>query len=342
MSSFSPTDAALEGVRLTRERPKAILAWSGYNFAFGLVLLGAAYLTLGPHAQDILSEVRAGTNDPAEAEKLIRQTLPFCAVGLPLSLLFMAMQMAAVYRAVLKPGVGAGRFRLGREEWRLVALILVGVLIVAGVLFLSELVSIVGSAAGANSFVIAMVSLAVTIYLFVRLSLAGPASFAEGRLLLFRTWLRTRGNFWRLLGAYVMAMAILLVVLFLMTLIFAVLFGVLDNFATRSTTGWAAVVHSPLVFLVATAGQVVNAFMSTCCSVIFLAPFAQAYRELTGRGGGAGYFNWCRCRRTAAPSRRGGRSGARLCQRRRRLATRAKPMPPTGNSLPAGADDSIS
>ena len=283
MSSFSPTDVALEGVRLTRERPKAILAWSAYNFAFGLLLLGLAYLTLGPHAQDILAEVRAGAgaNDPAEAEKLIRQTLPFCAVGLPLSLVFMAMQMGAVYRAVLKPESGAARFRLGREEWRLAALIVVAILIIAGVLFISELISIVAATAGANTFFIALVSLVVTIFLFVRLSLAGPASFAEGRLILIRAWPRTRGNFWALLGAYVMALAILLVVLFLMTLIFAALFGVLDNFASRSTTGWAAVLRSPLVFLVATAGQAVNAFMSTCCSVIFLAPFAQAYRDLT-------------------------------------------------------------
>jgi hypothetical protein len=281
MSSFSPTDAALEGVRLTRERPRAVLAWSAYNFAFGLLLLGVAYLTLGPHAQDILSEVRAGTNDPAEAEKLIRQTLPFCAVGLPLSLLFVAMQMGAIYRAVLKPDVGAARFRLGLEEWRLAALIVVAILIIAVVLFVFELVSIVAAPAGVNSFFIAVASLAATIFLFVRLSLAGPASFAEGRLILFRAWPRTRGNAWGLLGAYVMALAIMLVVLFLMTLIFAVLFGVLDNVASRSTIGWAAVLRSPVVFLVATAGQAVNAFMSTCCSVIFLAPFAQAYRDLT-------------------------------------------------------------
>jgi hypothetical protein len=281
MSSFSPTDVALEGVRLTRERPKAVLAWSAYNFAFGLLLLGLAYLTLGPHAQDILAEVRAGTNDPAEAEKLIRQTLPFCAVGLPLSLLYMAMQMGAVYRAVLTPQIGAARFRLGHEEWRLAALIVVAIAIIGIVLFISELVSIVAASAGWNTFFIAVASLAATVFVFVRLSLAGPASFAEGRLLLFRAWPRTRGNFWVLLGAYVMALAILLVVLFLMTLIFAVLFSVLDNFASRSTTGWASVLRSPFVFLVATAGQAVNAFMSTCCSVIFLAPFAQAYRDLT-------------------------------------------------------------
>jgi hypothetical protein len=193
----------------------------------------------------------------------------------------MAMQMGAIYRAVLKPGLGAGRFRLGHEEWRLVALILVAILIIAAVLFISELMSIFAASAGVNVFLIGLVSLAATVFLFVRLSFAGPASFAEGRLMLFRAWPRTRGHFWALLGAYVMALAILLVVLFLMTLIFAVLFGVLDTFASRSTTGWAAVLRSPLLFLVATAGQGVNAFMSTCCSVIFLAPFAQAYRDLT-------------------------------------------------------------
>ena len=282
MSSFSPTDIALEGVWLLRKRLKSVLAWSGYNFAFGLLLLGVAYLTLGPNAQDILSEVRAGTSDPAEAEKLIGQTLPFCAVGLPLSLLFMAMQMGAVYRAVLKPDVGSARFRLGKQEWRLAALIVVAALIVGAALFVYELVGIVAASAGVNTFVIGLISIAVTVFLFVRLSLAGPASFAEGRLVLFRAWPRTRGNFWRLLGAYVMAIAILLVVLFLMTLVFAALFGVVNQLVSLSATGWQSAIHSPIVFIVATAWQAVSAFTSTCWWVIFLAPFAEAYRELTG------------------------------------------------------------
>ena len=43
------------------------------------------------------------------------------------------------------------------------------------------------------------------IYVGVRLSLAGPATCAEGRLVVFESWTMTHGHFWRLLGAYVLA-----------------------------------------------------------------------------------------------------------------------------------------
>ncbi len=47
MAALSPTDVAFEGFRLTRERPRAVLAWALCYLAFTFALAVAAYLTLG-------------------------------------------------------------------------------------------------------------------------------------------------------------------------------------------------------------------------------------------------------------------------------------------------------
>jgi hypothetical protein len=284
MSNFSPTDAALEGVRLTRQRPKTVLIWSGYYFIFTLMLFVVAYLTLGPHAQEMLQEVQRGESDPADAAKLLGQTLPFFAAGFPLSLLFMTMLISAIYRAVLASDASATRFRLGAQEWRLAVLIIIAALIVTGVLFLSNLVVGDVAAIGGSGLVygvVAIAAVAAILYLFVRLSLAGPATFAQGRLVVFKSWPLTHGHFWKLLGAYVMAGAVCMVVLVLMTLIFGLVFSLFARVTGLSITGLEAAASSPGVFIVALAWQAVNAFMSTCCYVILLAPSAQAYRDIT-------------------------------------------------------------
>ena len=284
MSNFSPTDAALEGVRLTRQRPKTILAWSAYYFAFTLVLFGVAYLTLGPHAQEMLQEMQRTQTDPEEAEKLFGQTLPFFAVGFPLLLLFMTMLISAIYRAVLGSDTKVTQFRLGRQEWRLAVLIVIAMLIVTGVLFLSNLlvgdIAAIGGSA-LTDILVAVVAIAAILYFFVRLSLAGPATFSEEKLVVFRSWPLTHGHFWRLLGAYVLAGAICLVMFVLMLLVFSGLFGLFAQLTGLTITGLEAAASSPPVFIVALAWQAVYAFISTCCYVILLAPSAQAYRDIT-------------------------------------------------------------
>jgi len=58
------------------------------------------------------------------------------------------------------------------------------------------------------SFVLAAVAVvffgAVLVAFATRLSFAGPKSLAEGRIQIFRTWMDTRQNFWRILHSYVL------------------------------------------------------------------------------------------------------------------------------------------
>src|ERR1700722_6057808 len=120
MSRFSPTDAALEGVRLSRERPRAIVVWTAYYFAFTFLLGVLASLTLGPHAQDLLNEAKKSQSDPAEVDRMLSQFWPFAAIGYPLLLAFKAMLTGALYRTILNADAHpAVRLRLGVAELRL-------------------------------------------------------------------------------------------------------------------------------------------------------------------------------------------------------------------------------
>ena len=292
MSSFSPTDAALEGVRLTREQPKALFIWAAYYFGFTLVMGVLAYLTLGPHAEDLLAAAQSTQSDPAEFGRVVAQTWPFFALALPLGLAFQATFTAAIYRVVLD-GSPIAHLRVGRDELRLLALNLISMTIWLGVLFVVILVFISTATAASSSgaaFVTFIGTLANVgafvgaIYLFVRLSLSGPATFSQSRLMVLRSWPLTHGHFWRLLGTYVMAFAVGIVVLLLMLFLFGALFEVLRMVTGVQAVSLTAAATSPPVFIVALAWQAVTCLMITCYYVIILAPSAQAYRSLTAPG----------------------------------------------------------
>lgn len=60
--------------------------------------------------------------------------------------------------------------------------------------------------------VVALALLAAWIYVWVRLSLASPLTFATRRINLFGSWRLTRGIFWPMLGAYLVAGILAIVV----------------------------------------------------------------------------------------------------------------------------------
>ena len=67
MNRFSASEAALEGFRLTRERPGTILAWSGI-YAAGMLIIGEVMLSsLGA---DALATARKGQFSPEDAQIL--------------------------------------------------------------------------------------------------------------------------------------------------------------------------------------------------------------------------------------------------------------------------------
>jgi hypothetical protein len=140
----------------------------------------------------------------------------------PLGLLALSIFSSAVYRVCLRPSESRwGFLRVGADEARIAlltviftglwALYLFAVTLIGGVL--SAAVASLGSQASllfAAIFIVGV--LCLTVFLAVRLSLAAPQTFAERRISIFDSWALTRGHFWKMLGAYALAFALVLIV----------------------------------------------------------------------------------------------------------------------------------
>ena len=285
MSTFSPTEAALEGVRISRERPRALLIWAGCSLAFTLLLSLVADLTLGPQAKGLLQEAQQSPESAEAFDRMMRQIWPFFAVGYPLWLAFQAMLSAALYRAVLNPSDGRVGLRLGRDEARLLALGLIKTAIVAALVFAVVFLLLVtgigsGGLAGLLGLAAQLAVIGFGVVVWVRLSVAGPATCARRRLVVFEAWTMTKGHFWRLLAAYLMAFAVGAVVLVASLLILLILFGVALSAMGVSTANLNAAAASPAVFIMSFVAQAFASLVYIGFRVITVSPAAEAYREL--------------------------------------------------------------
>ena len=141
--AFSPTEAAFEGFRLTREKPLIVLWWTAVYLAVNLVVMALATSMLGSSMTDILAmSANPMAADPAVFETIGPKLLMFEAAALPLLLLMSAVLAAAAYRAVLRPGE-SGRFgylKLGADELRLALLYLLLTFIVIGAMMVVSIV----------------------------------------------------------------------------------------------------------------------------------------------------------------------------------------------------------
>jgi hypothetical protein len=238
MQVFSPTDAALEGFRVTRENPRAFVRW--VLFSFVISLLGAIITVSMPaDVRNALDTLRADkTPDTRELLEALLATGPLLWFGL----MVQCVMAAAVYRIILRhDDARFGYLRLGLDEIRLMALTLVMLCVVIGLMMAVTMASVLigGLAFGAGHGVgmavgamLELLSLGLIIYVMVRLSLAPVVTFAERRLVLFGAWSLTEGLFWRLLGAYLLAVF----TMFLVTLLTLILFITL-TFIYQVATG---------------------------------------------------------------------------------------------------------
>ena len=303
MSRFSPSDAALEGFRLTREQPLAVLAWAAVRLIYGFVSLVLLLGISGPALRQLMAmESGATTPTPDQAVALTSQLAPAGFAILIITLVFYAVVYTAVLRAILRPAdKGFAYLRLSIEELRQfgVALILFALGFVYAIVV--EIVSIIliygtqhlGQGALPVQILVILAVLAAFVYPAVRLSLAPAMTFAEGRMSLFRALPLSRGRFWAMFGAYVLALVLTLVVGLLAVVIFTFAVGaigvaqggvnalpaLLGMMKTSDTT--LTGVFSPLRL----ANLVFGALISTLAYLIMFAPAAAIFRDLTGRVG---------------------------------------------------------
>ncbi len=299
MTPFPVVDVALEGFRLTRERPKTVLAW-------GAVLAAAQALTVALLAvtgagEGLAAFSRAGSTpgaDPAALAALLTSAAPGLLLTVAVSVLADTLVYAAMLRAVLRPGERRAAFlRVGPDELRL--LLVVAGLTVLGVAATFVAVGALGmlilplaaaggyAMSGATPLVMALAVAALS-YPAVRLSLAPAATMAQARATPFGGWPLTRGAFWPLMAASIFA-ALLSAVVFvtaevLVTCLWALGSGTDMEGAARALQPGVA---SPAAALEpgSIAAVLAGGFASGFALVVAAAPGAAAYRVLSGRGG---------------------------------------------------------
>jgi len=236
MIRFSPVQAALEGLRVVRREPWAVVYWIAV-WALALAAIGAIKAVGG-------GPVARGS--PRDTLGVIRSYGPLGMVLVPSLLALWVMNTATVYRAVLRPGEhGWHLFKLGADEARIAVVSAVGSLLLivfggAPAFLLFVLFNPIFAVAPGFNWVIAFVGAVTTvcleIWIAVRFSLAPVETFAEERFPLAAYWSLTRGSFWRVFATYLLVVAEIIAFLIL----FAVI-GWVVGVATALTLDW----HGP-------------------------------------------------------------------------------------------------
>lgn len=295
MAQFSSSDAALAGFSLIRRRPAAFAAWVALRL-LAVALTATLFVSMvAPELSGLLDILRSGQGAPrvAGAETLNAGAHVFNQFSQVITFVVVAVLDCAVFRAILDPtDIGFASLRLGADEFRVGVVRFVfglgfGVALAIGVLLALLSPLAMGTGHLDNSvfvpliFLLVLLILAGLLLVGVRLSLAGAITFAEERLSFFDSWALTGRAFWPMLGAYLTAWLISLIIAL------AVIVGVGSFFAAwlvstgQWPTEWTFEDLRPILIPLATAWLLIAGLSGALTRVIMVAPAAFIYRALT-------------------------------------------------------------
>ncbi len=296
MSKFSASDAAFSGFRLVRENLKTVAIWAAVMTVLSIISNVLAIQFFGARLEAFLSYMSDNSSpDPDEFVRLASALSPLMLWSLPYSLILNGVIFAALNRLVLRHHDDRFAFlRLGAAElrqaavWLLVSLVLMCVLFVGSAL--SGFMSALGGAPGAFLALLAfVVSCCAVVYLAVRLSFASSVTFDTGKVTLFGSLPRTKGIFWPLLGAYLLAGVMsVIVILLIWTIVSAI--GLIASGDFAATGRMMRADTSSLQAYFTPAGVVQALFsglITVLTTLIVFGPAPTIYRELKDREGGA-------------------------------------------------------
>lgn len=284
--SFIPTQTALEGFRLTRREPKALVAWALIYFVSIVISLVLSHRILAVLMQQITTLSSGTTMGEAQLMQLFPLYGQMMAINLPITLIATAVVHTAIIRAVIEPQQSQyGYLRLGSDELRMLGTKVLEVLIQGAAAFLGMgLVAMVAALGGMVHTALSVLSVlllvplvAGLVWLTLKLVLAAPATYVEKKIGIARSFQLTKGRLGPLLGTGLLALLLSLLVSFLASLVFtplSLMTGGIENLLV-ATSG--PVLAGLFVWCV------VNAIVTSAQISIVYAPFASAYRDIVGR-----------------------------------------------------------
>ena len=273
MPPFSPSDAALEGFQVLRRHWRVALGWCLFSVVGFVALIVVAFIAI------LAATLGASSRDQANQIGAVIGGVVFGGGALAIEV----MVTVGLYRMLLRPDERPGFFhlRLSRDELRLfglwlLLLVVFGVLGVAGAYAVSLLGRLGGLAAG-----LGLIGVVVgLIWLGLRLSLAGPATFDAGRLGLAASWRATRGHVWGLVGMTLLAgclLALIGVVLWIATFLLQAAIGGFHSFVPVSLSDPQALADRPGAYVF---GVVAELVVGPVFWVIGQTPYVAAYCAL--------------------------------------------------------------
>jgi len=289
--TFQASEAAFEGFRLTRQQPKAVLAWAGVMLVANLASALAVSVLAGPKWAAFEAAAGEGQADMQAVGALLPQVAPAAVISLLVQLAATGIVHASILRGLLAP-TRPPPVKFDIDAFRMIGLILafIGVSFAAtlglGVVF-GAFVALGFGGAGLTS----LVGIAVSIFLGIRLSLAGPMTIAERRFQFWPSWKATKGFGLKLLGAELLAAALAVAVVLLAHMVFVALFGIVvvmgggqiaevaAMFSADMSSPAALLKPAPLIYIGFTS------ILYGMVLAILLAPPVALYRAL-GRGEG--------------------------------------------------------
>jgi hypothetical protein len=279
MASFSITDAATAGFATVRRKPTALVAWAGVGLVAVMVSAAIFYFMVGDKLQAIAAVVASGPVAPEQAYELYKPLFPAYGAALAIAMIAYSFLMPAVYRSMLRPDVRSpGYLKLGGDEFRQ----LVVNLVVFGLAFgvdagLGYAVQRMASAMGAPAVAVigSFVSLALVIFLLVRLSLAGPDTLMKSRLSFAGSWKLSKGAFWPMFSAYALAVVFQIMMAVGSLILMGVVIGVSAVTANLGPVGQVISLVVMVLYLVATC------LIYALGIAVMAAPAAKIYRDLT-------------------------------------------------------------
>lgn len=290
MATFSAVDAAISGVRLVTRQPRVVLVWGVIMTIISLLTSVVTIVTIGPNLQAMQNPDPAA--DPSQVLAQLAPLIPWYLLLLVFVVVYYGVLSAAVNRMVLRPEDKATFYlRFGGDELRLMGVMIIQSLAVFGVYLLVVMaVAILAGVSSAISPILGVLigvlgglaALAAMIFLLVRFSLAGAETFATGKINIFGTWRLSRGHFWGMLGAYLLALVVIAVTWILVFSIQVALmlalgggFSGIGALFQPDMSSVASFFSLPMI-----AYTVLGGFFSAVMMMVSYSPAATIYREL--------------------------------------------------------------